>query len=254
MRAIITGSSHGIGLEMAKICRAKGMEVWITGMYVENLKEQAEELGAHAFLAADLSANAGQEEFLEWVGPEPIDLFVNNAGYGIWKDVVDTEPESMETMIRLNVVALTRFSREMAIRMKVQGYGRILNVASTAAFLPGPHMAAYYASKAYVLSFSDSLSFELRGSGVTLTTLCPGPTRSGFFKRAGMVSMPLLDGPWMPIMSAQKVAAAGLNAALRGKRRSVPGIMNYLSSKAPIFMPRYIQLGMLNWLQGTKQS
>lgn len=252
MKAVITGSSTGIGLEMAKICLSQGMEVWMTGTRSERPNENSELFSLCPYLAVDLSTKEGQEAFLDWLGPEPIDVFVNNAGYGIWKDVVDTDPDSMEAMIRLNVEALTRFSREMAIRMKAQGYGRILNVASTAAFLPGPHMAAYYASKAYVLSFSDALSWELRGTGVTVTTLCPGPTRSRFFERAGMAAMPLLDGPWMPIMTAHSVAKAGINATLRGKRRAIPGIMNFLSSKAPIFMPRSIQLGTLNWLQGSK--
>ena len=111
-------------------------------------------------------------------------------------------------------------------------------------------MAAYYASKAFVLSFSESLHTELRRTGVTVTTLCPGPTRSQFFERAGMGAMPLLDGPWMPQMSSASVAKAGIRGALHGRRRIVPGIMNYFSSISPIFMPRGIQLGVLNWLQG----
>jgi len=187
---------------------------------------------------------------LSWIHEVKIDLFVNNAGYGVWKDVIHAEDDELEKMIRLNVEALLRLSRVVAKNMVAQGHGCILNVASTAAFLPGPHMSAYYASKAFVLSFSESLHTELRRTGVTVTTLCPGPTKSQFFDRAGMGAMPLLDGPWMPQMTSASVAKAGVDAALRGKRRIVPGIMNYLSSKAPIFMPRFIQLGVLNWLQG----
>ena len=249
-RAIITGASGGIGLEMARYCHALGMEVWVTGQREEALKAVSAELGGAPFLAVDLSSATGSDALLAWMGHQPVDLFVNNAGYGVWKDVIAAEDDELEKMIRLNVECLLRLSRVMAKRMVEAGSGRILNVASTAAFLPGPHMAAYYASKAFVLSFSESLHTELRGTGVTVTTLCPGPTRSQFFERAGMGAMPLLDGPWMPQMSSAAVAKSGIRAAFSGKRRIVPGIMNYLSSKAPIFMPRFIQLGTLNWLQG----
>lgn len=250
MRAIITGASAGIGLEMARYCHAQGMEVWITGQREDALKAVSIELGNAPYLAVDLSSTAGSTALLEWVGEASVDLFVNNAGYGVWKDVIDAADDELEKMIRLNVEALLRLSRAMAKRMVAAGSGRILNVASTAAFLPGPHMAAYYASKAFVLSFSESLHTELRRTGVTVTTLCPGPTRSQFFERAGMGAMPLLDGPWMPQMSSASVAKAGIRGALLGRRRVVPGIMNYFSSISPIFMPRSIQLGVLNWLQG----
>ena len=235
---------------MARFCHAQGMEVWITGQREDALRAASEELNHAPYLSVDLSEQAGTSALLAWVGDHPVDLFVNNAGYGVWKDVIDAADDELEKMIRLNVEALLRLSRVMAKRMVAAGSGRILNVASTAAFLPGPHMAAYYASKAFVLSFSESLQTELRRTGVTVTTLCPGPTRSQFFDRAGMGSMPLLDGPWMPQMSSSAVAKAGVRAALAGKRRMVPGIMNYLSSKAPVFMPRFVQLGTLNWLQG----
>ena len=250
MRAIITGASTGIGREMAKYAYSLGMEVWITGQNASALATLSEECGKAPQLAADLSTHAGQSALLSWIHEVKIDLFVNNAGYGVWKDVVHAEDDELEKMIRLNVEALLRLSRVVAKSMVAQGHGCILNVASTAAFLPGPHMSAYYASKAFVLSSSESLHTELRRTGVTVTTLCPGPTKSQFFDRAGMGAMPLLDGPWMPQMTSASVAKAGVDAALRGKRRIVPGIMNYLSSKAPIFMPRFIQLGVLNWLQG----
>lgn len=253
MRAIITGASTGIGREMAKYAYSLGMEVWITGQNVSALATLSEECGKAPQLIADLSTHAGQSALVAWIDGVEVDLFVNNAGYGVWKDVVDADDDQLEKMIRLNVEALLRLSRVVAKTMVAQGHGRILNVASTAAFLPGPHMAAYYASKAFVLSFSESLHTELRKTGVTVTTLCPGPTKSQFFERAGMGAMPLLDGPWMPKMSSKSVAIAGIEATLRGKRRIVPGIMNYLSSKAPIFMPRYVQLGVLNWLPGPKK-
>jgi len=235
---------------MARYCHAKGIEVWITGQRKEALRAASKELGNAPYLAVDLSSGQGCQALLDWMGTHPVGLFINNAGYGVWKDVIHAEEDELEKMIRLNVEALLRLSRVVAKRMVQEGSGRILNVASTAAFLPGPHMAAYYASKAFVLSFSESLHTELRGTGVTVTTLCPGPTRSQFFERAGMGAMPLLDGPWMPQMSSESVAKAGVRAALSGKRRVIPGIMNFLSSKAPIFMPRILQLGTLNWLQG----
>jgi uncharacterized protein len=254
MRAIITGASAGIGQEMARQCHAKGLEVWLTGQNRDALTRLSKELSDAPWLSVDLSQKEGQIALLTWVADIEIDLWVNNAGYGAWTDVIDAKEDQLEKMIRLNVEALVHLSRVMAKKMVQRGQGRILNVASTAAFLPGPHMAAYYASKAFVLSFSESLHWELRGSGVTVTTLCPGPTRSQFFTRAGMGKMPLLDGPWMPIMSSGAVARAGIRATFSGKRRMVPGIFNYLSSLAPIFIPRFAQLGILNWLQGTKNQ
>jgi len=134
MRAIITGASAGIGLEMARYCYAQGMEVWITGQREEALKASSIELGNAPYLAVDLSTTSGSTALLEWIGEVSVDLFVNNAGYGVWKDVIEAADDELEKMIRLNVEALLRLSRVVAKRMVAAGSGRILNVASTAAF------------------------------------------------------------------------------------------------------------------------
>ena len=142
----------------------------------------------------------------------------------------------------------------IAKRMVKRGSGKILNVASIAAFFPGPHLAAYYASKAFVLSFSEALNHELRKTKVTVTTLCPGPTKSKFFERAGLKKSPLMNGPLIPHMSSYEVALKGIEGALNGKRRVVPGIINYIFTISPLLVPRFLQLRILNYIQNSKNT
>ena len=252
--ALITGATSGIGYEMAKILHLKGYSLWLTGRNLEAIEGLKKEFPSCKALSADLSEEKGLEDFWSWVNTTPIDLMINNAGYGVWKEVVKSEKGELENMIKLNVEILLHFSAEFAKRMVKRGSGKILNVASIAAFFPGPHLAGYYASKAFVLSFSEALNHELRKTKVTVTTLCPGPTKSKFFERAGLKKSPLMNGPLIPHMSSYEVALKGIEGALNGKRRVVPGIINYIFTISPLLVPRFLQLRILNYIQNSKNT
>ena len=252
--ALITGATSGIGYEMAKILHLKGYSLWLTGRNLEAIEGLKKEFPSCKALSADLSEEKGLEDFWSWVNTTPIDLMINNAGYGVWKEVVKSEKGELENMIKLNVEILLHFSAEFAKRMVKRGSGKILNVASIAAFFPGPHLAGYYASKAFVLSFSEALNHELRKTKVTVTTLCPGPTKSKFFERAGLKKSPLMNGPLIPHMSSYEVALKGIEGALNGKRRVVPGIINYFFTISPLLVPRFLQLRILNYIQNSKNT
>ena len=150
-------------------------------------------------------------------------------------------------MIQVNVVALTHLTRLLLPGMLARRRGRILNVASTAAFQPGPLMAVYYATKAYVLSFSEAIASELRGSGVTVTALCPGPTATGFQRRAAMEDSKLVSG--RTLMDARTVAEAGYAAMLAGKTVVIPGWRNWLMAEAVRFAPRNLTTAIVRRMQ-----
>ncbi|CAI8314825.1 MAG: putative oxidoreductase [Owenweeksia sp. TMED14] len=251
--ALITGATSGIGYEMAKILSLKGYSLWLTGRNLQAINKLEKEFPSCKTLSADLSEDQGRENFWTWIRDTPVDLMINNAGYGIWKEVVSSEKGELEKMIRVNVEVLLHFSSEFAKRMVKRGSGKILNVASIASFFPGPHMAAYYASKAFVLSFSEALNHELRKTNVSVTTLCPGPTKSKFFERAGINNSPLMNGSWIPHMTSYMVAKKGIEGALRGKRRVVPGLINYCLTTSSLFAPRRYQLSIINYIQDSRK-
>lgn len=191
--ALITGASSGIGYELARLFARKGHGLVLVARNQETLRELAEKLerehGIRAIVVSkDLSLPSTPEEIFRELAEKSIsvDILVNNAGFGTRGMFSNADTDSQLKMIQVNTTALTHLTRLFLERMSRPRKGRILNVASTAAFQPGPLMAVYYATKAYVLSFSEALASELHGSGVTVTALCPGPTRTEFERRAGM--------------------------------------------------------------------
>jgi short-subunit dehydrogenase len=170
-----------------------------------------------------------------------IDFLVNNAGFGNLGTFVDTDPALLGEMLQVNVAALTQLTRLFLPTMMERKQGWILNVASTAAFQPGPLMAVYYASKAYVLSFSEAIRDELNGSGVTVTALCPGPTRTSFDTRAEVTRSRLLTSR---LMEPSEVAAEGYSGMLAGKAVVIPGRVNRLGATGARLMPRSLAAGI----------
>ena len=228
--ALITGASGGIGYELAKLFAADGINLVLIARTRDKLETLASELKSiqtHVFVA-DLSLKSKADELYDFTQQNSIriDYLVNNAGFGIRNSFADTDVKDILEMLDLNVTALTHLTRLFLPAMLQQKYGRILNVASTAAFQPGPWMSVYYASKAYVLSFSEALSFELKDTGVTVTALCPGPTGTGFQERASGESMRLMKSKMMAVMEAAPVAKAGYDAMMSGKKVIIPGLMN----------------------------
>jgi len=176
-----------------------------------------------------------------------VDVLVNNAGYGTSGPFETTELRTELDLLQVNVVALTHLTKLLLPAMLAAKRGRILNVASTAAFQPGPFMAVYYASKAYVLSFSEALAEELSGTGVTVTTLCPGPVPTGFQARAGVDLKKVVRTPL--VMDAAAVARAGYVGLMKGKRLVVPGLGNKLLVQSERFAPRRLVTKIARFLQ-----
>ena len=246
--ALVTGATGGIGLELARLLAADGFHLILVGRRRDRLEQVAAELGAAHRIevrieALDLSEAGAAVRLGSELAPKPgrIDVLINNAGVGLYGPVEAQEPAELDRMVQLNVAALTMLTRLALPGMRERGWGRILNLASVVGFQPGaPYMAAYYASKAYVLSFSKGLALELRGSGVSVTALSPGPVETDFDDRAGTGA----DVPFkrLPKLSAAAVARAGYDGMQRGSMVVIPGLLTKLLSFAGELPPRRIAL------------
>jgi short-subunit dehydrogenase len=243
--ALVTGASGGIGEDLARLLAAGGCDLVLLARNERKLQTLAGELSrthgtTATVIAADLSEPHAADEIAHLLSERrmTIDILVNNAGFGTSGEFRRERPEEQTAMLQVNVVALTALTRHLLPPMLERRKGRVLNVASTAAFQPGPFMSVYYASKAYVLSFSLALSEETAGSGVTVTCLCPGPTRTGFQERAGMENTRLFK--FAQHMSSAEVAQAGYDAMMAGRALEIPGVMNKLSVQLLRVSPRRV--------------
>jgi len=241
--ALVTGASSGIGLDLAKRFAAEGHDVALVARSEGKLKELAAALEAeHQVRAHVVTADLAQPRAAETLVAAleargiAVDVLVNNAGYALYGAFTETDLADELNMIQVNIVALTHLTKLVVRQMVAKKAGRVLNVASTAAFQPGPLMAVYYATKAYVLSFSEALANELRGTGVTVTALCPGPTATGFQARAQMEESKLVRGK--SIMTSEVVARAGYSGLMKGKTIVIPGMSNKMMANAVRFLPR----------------
>ncbi|MGA2979247.1 MAG: SDR family oxidoreductase [Terriglobales bacterium] len=245
--ALITGASFGIGLELARIFAREGYNLVLVARSADKLRQLASELEkGHStrslILATDLTDPGAPAYVLDQTTRANIqvDVLVNNAGFGQYGLFAENDLEECLRQIQLNVTTLTHLTRlylpAMIERAMIEGNtGRILNVASTAAFQPGPLMAVYFATKAYVLHFSEALANELSGTGVTVTCLCPGATTTEFHKRANATGMKLLK---FGAMDARTVAEDGYRAMIAGKPVVISGFRNWLLAQSVRFSPR----------------
>lgn len=255
--ALVTGSSGGIGLEIAKELARKGFDIALVARRRDTLEAAAGQLEgkfdirAHVF-AADLRRADAPEQIFDFLHNEniPIEVLVNNAGFGLGGEFSETELSRELEMIQVNIGALTHLTKLFLPPMVRRRSGRILNVASTAAFQPGPLMAVYYATKAYVLSFSQALAEELRNTGVTVTALCPGPTQTDFAEAAQMANSRLFTN--FGVADADDVARYGVKAMLRGKRLAIPGIRNKVLAQANRIAPRALSTKLARLAQETR--
>ena len=241
--ALVTGASAGIGVAMARRLAVEGWDLALTARNRSALVSLAEHLRERhevrtLVIPADLADPAGPETIERGLRSSgfDVDLLVNNAGFGTWGPFVEQSLESQLDMLRVNVLALTELTHRFLPPMLDRGAGRVLNVASTAAFQPGPDMAVYYASKAYVLHFSEALAHELRDTGVTVTALCPGPTETEFQDRADMTGSRV--GANALMMDAEAVAEDGYRGVMGGRAVVVPGAANRVGAWLPRFLPR----------------
>lgn len=243
LATLITGASSGLGTEFARLCAAEGANVVLVARSAEALETLAQEVrAAHGVtvrvLREDLTDPASVGRIITALKTQDIqiDTLINNAGVGKLSPFAVTPEADIRSMLALNIDALTLLTRALLPGMLERRHGRILNVASTAAFQPGPLMAVYYASKAYVLHWSIALANELAHTGVTVTCLCPGPTRTGFQRAAGMLDSPLFKK--LHTMDAPNVAKRGYDAMERGKAMVTPGFMNALGAFGTRLVPR----------------
>lgn len=243
--ALVTGASGGIGLEIAKLLALDGFNLVLVDIREKELElaaEQLRELASSVEVATIVHDLAGADAALgifnnPLVQGKTFEVLINNAGFGVFGLFAETDWEKESRMLHLHVLTLTHLTKLMLPGMIGQGRGRILNVASVAGFQPSPLMAVYNAGKAYVLSFSEAIANELKGTGVTVTVLCPGLTPTGFQAVVGVGKPELTANKWVST-SAVEVAQYALKALYRGEIVAIPGMLNYLLANANRFLPR----------------
>jgi short-subunit dehydrogenase len=235
--ALITGASAGLGAEFARQLARRGKQLVLVARRMDRLDALAAEIGNARAIGEDLSLPGAVARLMADLAAhgDHVETLVNNAGFGLAGKFAALDGARQRAMIDLNVGVLTDLTYAVLPGMVERKRGGILNVASTAAFQPGPGMAVYFATKAYVLSFTEALHEELRGSGVRVTALCPGPTATEFGSVAGFGK----DGAFAKYsVDAASVVAAGLAALDKGKAIAIPGLLNKFSAQGHRFLPR----------------
>lgn len=239
--AVVTGASSGFGRGLAAQLANRGMSLVLAGRDKARLDETARQIHDAApvtveTVVADLSTRAGISTLLDQVGERPIEVLINNAGFGSYGPFAEADPDREADEVAVDVSAVVTLARAFLPGMLARRSGGILNVASTIAFQPAPYQAVYGASKAFVLSFSQALWAEARPAGVAVTALCPGPTRTGFVNELGA------DAGTTAIYSrlgeSEPVIEAGLRALDRGRAVVIPGLRNKLIVASGRFTPR----------------
>ncbi len=247
--ALITGASSGIGYEMAKELARQSYDVILVARREDKLRELETLLQPHVgvtVIPLDLAQPKAAQTLFDALRDRPIDLLINNAGFADYAPFAQASRPKISAMMQLNIVALTEITHLFLPPMIARGSGQILNVGSIAGFFSGPLMGVYYATKAFVLSFSESLANEVEGSGVSVTCLCPGATTSEFQERARMRESKLANAAYM---SAKTVAKRGIAAAQRGDRVCVPGLFNRFLIQVPRLVPRGAMTNFMRRIQ-----
>jgi uncharacterized protein len=248
---LITGASGGIGYELAKLFARDHFDLVLVARSTEKLTQVATELQAHGVrvktIPLDLGDRSAPKFLFNQLAREnvAIDFLINNAGFGTYGEFTEMSKEDVLGQIDLNIRALTELTRLFLPPMIARGSGKLMNVASTAGFQPGPLMAVYYATKSYVISFSEAIANEVRGSGVTVTCFCPGATHTGFAKRAGIERSRLFE---FGAMSAPRVALDGYRALMKGKSLAISGAHNWLLAESTRFAPRKMVTTVSRWV------
>lgn len=245
--ALITGASKGIGKELAIVFAKNGYSLILVARSTHELEQLQNDLQKQyqcsvKTLSIDLSEANSVDTIITSLKDDlhEVEVLVNNAGFGIAKRFTDTSYEDINGILTVNMTALTQLTYKILPFMMAKKSGKILNVASTAAYAPGPYMAIYYASKAYVLSFSEALYEEYKDEGITVSALCPGFTKTSFQERAGMEKTRIMNG-YIPMMTAKDVADITYNDLMKDKRLIIPGFMNKLSVFMMCLTPGFIK-------------
>lgn len=243
--ALITGASTGLGKDFCELFSRDKFNLIMVARNKEKLHELAMELKQKygieiEIFPTDLSLQENIEKLIDFIKEKNItvEYLINNAGIGVYGKFSETQWRQEYQMMELNMISLTHLMKKVIPMMLENKKGKILNVASTAAFQPGPLMGIYFATKAYVLSLSEALNEELKNTGVTITTLCPGPTETEFFKSAKMESLKFADTKSVFMMTSKEVAEIGYKSLMNSERVIVAGIINKISAFSTRFLPR----------------
>lgn len=242
--ALVTGASSGIGYEISLLLARRQCDLVLVGRNRSALTKLSDhvrrEFGVQTFVCAtDLSERSAPADLFDELERRKIqlDVLVNNAGFAMQGLYAENDLPTLLDMLQVNVASVTHLTRLILPGMIRRGRGRILNIASIGAFMPGPLTAAYFASKAYVLSLSEALANELQGTGVTVTALCPGPTRTRFAARAGLTDTRAFGGA---LLEPAAVAREGIDAMMRGKTVLIPGLKHRLQILPTFLVPRRV--------------
>jgi short-subunit dehydrogenase len=255
-RALVTGASEGIGFELCKLLAKDGYSIVLTARNQEQLQKRVEQLKAHNvethIIVQDLSLpDACEKLFAELTARNlQIDILINNAGFANYGDFSSNSLDKEMALLQVNIVALTKLTKLLLPSMLKNKDGKIMNLASMAAFVAGPQMAVYYASKAYVLSFSEALACELEGTGVTVTAVCPGATATEFQERAGLGRSKLFE-KFKP-MDATTVSEIGYRGMMNGEPIVITGGMNKLMALATRLTPRNVSTHLVKRIQSSR--
>lgn len=249
---MVTGAASGLGYELALLLAKDKYELILVDIDAEKLESAKEnienEFGSKiTLLVKDLSTQGIAQEIFEEIEEIPISVLINNAGFGIFGTFSNTDWQRESDMLHLHIMTTTHLTKLLLKGMVERGRGKILNMSSLAAFQPGPLMSLYYASKAYILSFSEAIANELKGTGVTVTALCPGQTKTCFQE---VVSEGTVDNKIsFNVACPREVAAYGYKAMLKGKTVAIPGIFNKFLSKLPRFISRNTTTAIVRKIQ-----
>ncbi|HEV2396640.1 MAG TPA: SDR family oxidoreductase [Candidatus Sulfotelmatobacter sp.] len=249
---LITGASGGLGYEFAKLFARDRHNLILVARSADKLAHVAKELQAVGVTVKTFPLDLGESPAPKFLYDQlqregvSVEILVNNAGFGAYGEFAQMDEKEIRGQIHLNVTALTELTRLFLPAMIERGSGRIMNVASTAGFQPGPLMAVYYATKAYVISFSEAIANEVKDSGVTVTCFCPGATQTGFAERAGNDKTRVFKRAG--VMAADKVALDGYRAVMEGRTLAISGLQNWLVAQSTRLAPRRLVTALSRWV------